>query len=108
MLSQVQNAPPAGLISWCDLCGTTAVGMADKSPKNGVICEPDKHSWCPLAPFNGVHGNGNGNTKVKTTEPTLEPPSSPDAPPCVECGSLTKRLGSCYFCYNCNTTSGCS
>lgn len=31
-----------------------------------------------------------------------------DAPPCSNCGSLTKRNGSCYLCDTCGTTSGCS
>lgn len=31
-----------------------------------------------------------------------------DAPPCMECGSLMVRNGSCYRCANCGSTSGCS
>jgi ribonucleoside-diphosphate reductase alpha chain len=31
-----------------------------------------------------------------------------DAPPCTDCGSLMVRSGSCYKCYNCGGTSGCS
>jgi ribonucleoside-diphosphate reductase alpha chain len=31
-----------------------------------------------------------------------------DAPPCVTCGSLMVRNGSCYKCANCGGTSGCS
>ena len=32
---------------------------------------------------------------------------SSDAPPCVHCGSLTKRNGSCFLCTNCGETTGC-
>ena len=31
-----------------------------------------------------------------------------DAPPCVECGSIMVRSGSCFRCMNCGATSGCS
>jgi ribonucleoside-diphosphate reductase alpha chain len=31
-----------------------------------------------------------------------------DGPPCMKCGNLTKRAGSCYLCNSCGTTTGCS
>jgi len=31
-----------------------------------------------------------------------------DAPPCHACGSMMVRSGSCYKCFNCGATSGCS
>jgi ribonucleoside-diphosphate reductase alpha chain len=31
-----------------------------------------------------------------------------DAPPCPACGSITVRSGTCYKCFNCGTTTGCS
>jgi ribonucleoside-diphosphate reductase alpha chain len=31
-----------------------------------------------------------------------------DSPPCPECGSLMVRNASCYRCYNCGTSNGCS
>jgi ribonucleoside-diphosphate reductase alpha chain len=31
-----------------------------------------------------------------------------DAPPCHSCGNIMVRNGSCYRCYNCGSTSGCS
>ncbi|NUO83015.1 vitamin B12-dependent ribonucleotide reductase, partial [candidate division KSB1 bacterium] len=34
--------------------------------------------------------------------------SQSDAPPCHECGSVMVRSGSCYKCFNCGATSGCS
>jgi ribonucleoside-diphosphate reductase alpha chain len=35
-------------------------------------------------------------------------PTSTDAPPCPQCGSITVRNGACYKCMNCGTTTGCS
>jgi len=34
--------------------------------------------------------------------------SQEDAPPCLECGEIMIRNGSCYKCPNCGATSGCS
>jgi ribonucleoside-diphosphate reductase alpha chain len=34
--------------------------------------------------------------------------SQEDAPPCLECGEIMVRSGSCYKCPNCGSTSGCS
>jgi ribonucleoside-diphosphate reductase alpha chain len=31
-----------------------------------------------------------------------------DSPPCPDCGAVTVRSGSCYKCYNCGATTGCS
>jgi ribonucleoside-diphosphate reductase alpha chain len=31
-----------------------------------------------------------------------------DAPSCPDCGALMVRNGSCYKCFNCGATSGCS
>lgn len=36
------------------------------------------------------------------------PQKSLDAPPCVHCGAITQRNGSCYLCSSCGTTTGCS
>jgi len=34
--------------------------------------------------------------------------SQADAPPCPECGTIMVRSGSCYKCFECGATSGCS
>jgi len=31
-----------------------------------------------------------------------------DAPSCPDCGALMVRNGTCYKCFNCGATSGCS
>ena len=40
--------------------------------------------------------------------PVMEQPvESSDAPLCRQCGSLTKRNGSCFSCMNCGESTGC-
>jgi ribonucleoside-diphosphate reductase alpha chain len=43
-----------------------------------------------------------GGTETITFDPQA------DAPSCPDCGSLMVRNGSCYKCFNCGATSGCS
>lgn len=49
-------------------------------------------------------------TEKQTIEQTekLVYVSQADAPPCHECGSIMVRSGSCYKCFECGATSGCS
>lgn len=44
-----------------------------------------------------------------STEPiaVIDATNSFDGPPCSNCGSLTKRSGTCYLCTNCGDTTGC-
>ena len=59
------------------------------------------------------HGPGTG---ARTEERPASTPAErrddyrleADAPTCPECGSLMARNASCYRCYNCGTTNGCS
>ncbi len=65
---------------------------------------------------NGNGGNGGGGgaeTQVTpvsrlTNEHTIGRAYQSDAPACSECGSIMVRSGSCYKCFNCGATSGCS
>ncbi|MEZ4650764.1 MAG: hypothetical protein R3E97_18680 [Candidatus Eisenbacteria bacterium] len=50
-----------------------------------------------------VKTNGSSHSKRDTT---WRPEA--DAPPCPDCGSLMVRNASCYRCFNCGTTNGCS
>ncbi len=56
----------------------------------------------------------NGNGKSKTKQYSLEGLEKvsflphEDSPPCMYCGSIMVRNGSCYKCINCGGTSGCS
>jgi ribonucleoside-diphosphate reductase alpha chain len=54
---------------------------------------------------NGHATNGhatNGHAKISAARNQL------DAPPCDRCGAIMYRNGSCYLCYNCGTSGGCS
>lgn len=50
--------------------------------------------------------NKNDNNSVPQESKELS--KSMDGPPCIRCGNLTKRAGSCYCCQSCGTTTGCS
>lgn len=89
--------PNPELITWCRDCGTLSVGKAEIVPKSNNRC--DDCNWEAVAPFNGVHGNG----KPKEIKTTVN-----DTPTCPTCYTITKRMGTCFFCYNCNTSTGCS
>lgn len=60
--------------------------------------------------------NGNGSSELngkkviqESAQKGLSFMNSPDAPPCMGCGSASMvRNGSCYKCLNCGATSGCS
>lgn len=50
--------------------------------------------------------------KEKKPAPTVQGEDShqvhtDDAPLCDNCGAITLRVGMCYLCYNCGSTSGC-
>jgi ribonucleoside-diphosphate reductase alpha chain len=46
---------------------------------------------------------------TSTLEPTRQTfQGQVDAPPCPDCGAMMVRSGSCYKCFNCGATSGCS
>ena len=58
-----------------------------------------------------------GTTTVATMEPSDEDSArrektvftqQADSPPCHTCGSIMVRSGTCYKCFNCGATSGCS
>ena len=49
-----------------------------------------------------VKSNGSRSSRETTWHPEA------DAPPCPDCGSLMVRNASCYRCFNCGTTNGCS
>ena len=49
-----------------------------------------------------------GNVLVESPAVTEGFQNQLDAPPCVACGSIMVRSGSCFRCMNCGETSGCS
>ncbi|TMD56897.1 MAG: hypothetical protein E6I87_15050, partial [Chloroflexi bacterium] len=54
------------------------------------------------------HGNGHTAVAVPASLPERRYNSTPDAPPCANCGFLMIRNGTCHKCENCGSTSGCS
>lgn len=57
------------------------------------------------------YGNGDRQSLTPSSiPPTNGAPetSNTDAPPCAQCGSITRRSGTCYICNTCGTSSGCS
>ena len=53
-----------------------------------------------------AHANGQGLGTSSPVERRYN--STPDAPPCPNCGFLMIRNGTCHKCENCGSTSGCS
>lgn len=68
----------------------------------------------PTTPVAVAKSNGNSELNGKkviqeSEQKGLSFMNSPDAPPCMGCGSASMvRNGSCYKCLNCGATSGCS
>jgi ribonucleoside-diphosphate reductase alpha chain len=54
------------------------------------------------------HTNGHTDAVTPTAMPERKYNSTPDAPPCPNCGFLMIRNGTCHKCENCGSTSGCS
>jgi ribonucleoside-diphosphate reductase alpha chain len=50
-----------------------------------------------------------GGAKVMTNALDAQAASAMgDAPPCSVCGAITVRNGTCYRCFNCGASQGCS
>ena len=66
---------------------------------------PRELSLLERAGVTDAEGPGTG-----TTNPAIRPvpPSSADAPYCMQCGVQMQRAGSCHACPSCGSTSGCS
>ena len=46
--------------------------------------------------------------KIKQNNSTDQVSIDSDAPPCDKCGNITVRNGTCYRCFNCGNSMGCS
>lgn len=57
--------------------------------------------------FSEWNGTSNGGEEIESYEKRIFR-NQADAIPCLECGSMMIRSGSCYRCLNCGATSGCS
>ena len=65
------------------------------APSVGDAVVPDFLSTLPMA-------------SATQPRPAAEFQNQLDAPLCPECGHVMVRNGSCYRCFNCGATSGCS
>lgn len=54
-----------------------------------------------------VHTNLQPKLCVCAAKPDPRRPVIADGPPCIACGDLTFRAGSCYLCHTCGSTTGC-
>jgi len=92
-------------IEWCHTCGSLKMGDKIQPTRRNHVC--NFHDW---KDWNGI----TTPTTVKVRVPTVELKASraggiTHGPPCVVCNSgLTVRRGSCYYCDDCGTSTGCS
>ncbi len=88
-----------------------AVGLIEREPPSapgtpGAVAgaAPEVRAQAgphPIGFTSGVAGDASGRHAI-----TFSPQA--DAPSCPDCGALMVRNGSCYKCFNCGATSGCS
>jgi ribonucleoside-diphosphate reductase alpha chain len=82
-----------------------AVGLVERDPGPAVVA--------PVIPALEVRAHGahpigfTPATEAVGRNPIAFSPQA-DAPSCSDCGALMVRNGSCYKCFNCGSTSGCS
>ncbi len=74
----------------------TAGGVAGAAPEVRAHAGPN-----PIGFTSGAVADTHGRHAI-----TFSPQA--DAPSCPDCGALMVRNGSCYKCFNCGATSGCS
>jgi ribonucleoside-diphosphate reductase alpha chain len=72
-------------------------------PDHPVLAENRNHGTDGGRPRPEDAASGPGGSAVPTAHEMMS-----DAPTCPECGALMDRNASCYRCFNCGTTNGCS
>jgi len=56
----------------------------------------------------GYTGGEVGNSHPPPAEAITTYDLLSDGPPCPDCGTIMKRSGTCYLCFNCGSASGCA
>lgn len=56
---------------------------------------------------NTLHDDLQASTCCCRQQKAVARVSVADGPPCLSCGDLTFRSGSCYSCHTCGSTTGC-
>ncbi|MEY4104532.1 MAG: Vitamin B12-dependent ribonucleotide reductase, partial [Planctomycetota bacterium] len=89
------------------ISGTRASGTLGASDSSDC-CDGDTGSCKHVAaPVGNV--TSTGGAKVMTNALDAQAASAMgDAPPCSVCGAITVRNGTCYRCFNCGASQGCS
>ncbi len=72
-----------------------------------LVAEVQKRREHKAEPATAANGNGASHAKVKKPDDQYASFQS-DAPACWKCGSITVRGGTCYKCFNCGESMGCS
>jgi len=89
-----------------------AIGLVEREPAPGPATPTASIASAPTATARHAAGNQIGFTTTMGAESpgrhaiTFSPQA--DAPSCPDCGALMVRNGTCYKCFNCGATSGCS
>ncbi|HYR95872.1 MAG TPA: vitamin B12-dependent ribonucleotide reductase [Candidatus Binatus sp.] len=89
-----------------------AIGLVEREPAPGPATPTASIASAPTAAARHAAGNQIGFTTTMGAESpgrhaiTFSPQA--DAPSCPDCGALMVRNGTCYKCFNCGATSGCS
>jgi len=91
------------IFRWMDLKFGEHAGEADGTVPDGQedTREAEERKQELAGEAKAMQANGS-----PVSQSTIQ--SQLDSPPCPECGSVTTRSGSCYKCYNCGATTGCS
>ena len=102
------------IFRWMDLKFGEHAGDADGTVPDG---ERDSHSThlaksikialeCDGTAAMAAAAGGPARIQMQDESETFQ--KQADSPPCHVCGTIMVRSGSCYKCYSCGTTSGCS
>ncbi len=82
-----------------------AIGLVERDePARPAAVEAPRAASVAPAPKIGFTAPVASSSTVQPVAFTVQA----DAPSCPDCGSLMVRNGSCYKCFNCGATSGCS
>lgn len=55
-----------------------------------------------------AHASSTGSPSPVSLIPLMDSSINSDAPPCTNCGAITRRVGTCYLCGTCGVSTGCS
>jgi ribonucleoside-diphosphate reductase alpha chain len=95
------NVEPSAAGPLLKVNGHRTATIADLEHAEAVM---EASSPAPAAPHSGTMELGEGLAEQDQQFARFQS----DAPPCDNCGALTVRCGTCYRCFNCGNSMGCS